>query len=70
MPITRKTQKTKKDAASRPEKVTVLVYDADLLRRVDEWGQANRRRNRSNAIECLVALALDAADAQAKQATA
>ena len=66
----RKSAKTKSDkAAESPERVTVVVYDHDLLRRVDEWGRKNRRRNRSNAMECLIAQALDAADSAARAAS-
>lgn len=49
-------------APAEPVRITLLIHDPQLLPRVDAWGAKNRRRNRSNAFECLVALALDAAD--------
>ena len=52
-------KKPAKDAA--PERVTVLFHDHDLLKRVDAYSKASRRNSRSNAIEALVAQALDAA---------
>lgn len=55
----------KKQPKTKPERVTVVFHDVALIARIDEWGAANRRHTRSNAIEALVAAALDSQPAKA-----
>lgn len=58
--------KTKKTKAPT-KRVLVVFHDTELLARIDAWGTANRRHTRSNAVEALVAMALDS---QPKSASA
>lgn len=54
-------RQTRKPKAGKPKKVTVLFHDRDLIGRIDDYATRTRRPSRSNAIEALVAEALDAA---------
>jgi hypothetical protein len=45
----------------KPKRVVVFFHDPAMLKRIDEWATKNRRHTRSNAIEALLAEALDAA---------
>lgn len=44
----------------KPQKVSILFHDRGLLERIDAYATESRRTSRSNAIESLVAEALDA----------